>query len=89
LDLFIAFVFLLFPVVALFVGLFLEEIADAVETRYYRDDPELRPISFSAGLLTGARFFLVVLGLNLLCSCPSISYSRALIFCCSMQLTVI
>ncbi len=66
LGIIVAFVFLLFPVAALFVGLFLEEIADAVEARHYPGDPRGKEASLSAGLLTGIRFFLVVLGLNIL-----------------------
>jgi len=66
LGLVVAFIFLLFPVAALFVGLFLEEVADAVEDRHYPNDPKGKSASFAAGLVTGLRFFLVVLGLNLL-----------------------
>lgn len=62
----VAFIFLLFPVAALFVGLFLEEVADAVEDKHYPDDPKAREASFTAGLITGLRFFAVVLGLNML-----------------------
>lgn len=56
----------LFPaVVTMFVGLFLETIARAVEDRHYRDRPPARQQSFAAMLGTGLRFGAVALFLNL------------------------
>ena len=64
-GLILSFFFLLFPVAALFVGLFLEEIADAVEARYYAQDGAADGPGLVAGLVTGLRFFAVVVLLNL------------------------
>lgn len=66
----VAFIFLLFaifPAVAtLFVGLFLDEIAGAVEARHYPDDPPGQETSVRNSLLLGVRFTLAVIGLNIL-----------------------
>ncbi len=59
--------FLLFPTVAtLVVGLFLEEIASAVEARYYPNDPPGRSPGVGISLRLSLRFTLVALLLNLL-----------------------
>lgn len=62
----IASIFLMIPVAALFVGLFLEDIVEAVERRHY---PDLVPTS-SPGLLANldnaVRFALVLIAANLL-----------------------
>lgn len=58
---------LLFPAVAsLFVSLFLEEIVDAVEARYYPNDPPARPVALSTTVAVSLRFTGVTLALNLL-----------------------
>ncbi len=58
---------LLFPAVAsFFVGLFLEEIAVAVEERHYPDDPPARPVPVSTATAVSLRFAGVTLVLNLL-----------------------
>jgi len=54
------------PVAALFASLFLEDIADAVEERFYPADPKPPGVSFWTALWTGLRLFFWVLLLNLL-----------------------
>lgn len=56
--------FLMFPVAALFVGLFLEEIADAVEARYYPGLPPPMETSIAEGLIRGVKFTLVLIAAN-------------------------
>lgn len=57
----------LFPaVVTIFVGLFLDDVAAAVEARYYPDRPPARRQGLIALLATGLRFGAVALFLNLL-----------------------
>jgi uncharacterized protein involved in cysteine biosynthesis len=59
--------FLFFPIIAtLFVSLFLEEIAQAVESRHYPDDPPGRSPKVSTSFLLSLRFTLIALLLNLL-----------------------
>lgn len=58
--------FLMFPVAALFVGLFLDEIADAVEARHYPDLPEPRRQSWGEVLSQSFEFMLVLIGANVL-----------------------
>lgn len=56
--------FLMIPVAALFIGLFLDEIADAVEARYYPGLPRPRRTGWIEGLLSGLRFALVFMLVN-------------------------
>ena len=58
--------FLIVPVTALVAGLFLDEIAAAVEERYYPMDKVGRELPFGRTVAYSVRFALVVLGLNLL-----------------------
>lgn len=59
--------FLLFPaVVALCVGFFLDEVAEAVERRWYPADSPGRELSMATTLKEGALFGALALGLNLL-----------------------
>lgn len=58
--------FLMFPVAALFVGLFLDEIADAVEARHYTHLPDPRRQSFGEVLSQSFEFMLVLVGANVL-----------------------
>ena len=62
----VASIFLMIPVAALFVGLFLEEIAAAVEARHYPDLPTPRPAGIVDNLLAALRFTGVVIAVNLL-----------------------
>lgn len=58
---------LLFPaVMTAAVGLFLDDIADAVERRHYPDQPHGRPLPFWPALGGSVRFLCVVIGVNLL-----------------------
>ncbi len=58
--------FLMFPVAAVFVNLFLDEIADAVEARHYPDLAAPRRLGLGEEIRGAAWFGLVVVGVNLL-----------------------
>ena len=62
--------FLMIPVAALFVGVFLEDVADAVEARHYPNKGAPRKISLSETLSSALRFFGVIVGVNLLALIP-------------------
>jgi CysZ protein len=57
--------FLMAPVTALFAGLFLDDIADLVERKHYSRDPAGSPMPVAQAVLTGLRFGLLVLAVNL------------------------
>ena len=57
---------LMFPVAAVFVGFFLDEIAEAVERRHYPHLPPARTVGWIPGLLSALRFGGVVVLANLL-----------------------
>ena len=57
--------FLMFPVAALFVGLFLDEIADAVEARHYASLPEARRQSWGEILSQSIEFMFILIGANI------------------------
>src|SRR5690606_17595211 len=58
---------LLFPaVMTAAIGLFLDDIADAVERRYYPHEARGQPLAFWPALWGSVRFLLVVIGVNLL-----------------------
>ena len=59
-------VVLMFPVAAVFVGLFLEDIADAVEAKHYPQLGEPRRQSWGEILTHALEFALVLIGANLL-----------------------
>jgi uncharacterized protein involved in cysteine biosynthesis len=59
-------VFLMVPVASAFMGIFLEQVADAVEDRHYPRLPPARSIGLAEGIADGARFLGVVIGVNLL-----------------------
>jgi CysZ protein len=56
--------FLAAPVTALFAGLYLDRIAGIVEARHYAKDKPGRPLPAMQALLTGLRFGLLVLAVN-------------------------
>lgn len=57
----------LFPaVMTAALGLFIDDIADAVELRHYPQDPRGRPLPFWPALWGSLRFLGLVLGINLL-----------------------
>ena len=66
LGLVIGSVFLILPVSAIFVGLFLDRVAEAVEVKHYADGPKGRSQPFWPGVWTGLRFALVLVGVNIL-----------------------
>jgi CysZ protein len=58
---------LLFPIFfGMMVGLFLDEVADAVEARHYPELGVARGTPIWSGLWSGVKFLLLMLGLNLL-----------------------
>ncbi|MBL1437936.1 MAG: EI24 domain-containing protein [Rhodobacteraceae bacterium] len=59
-------VFLMFPVAAVFLGFFLEEIADAVEAKHYPNLPKVQPLSFGAVMGDSLRFLMIMIVANLL-----------------------
>ena len=66
LGVFAALFFLIAPVTAVFAGLFLDEIAQAVEQRDYPSDRPGAPLSASKSMLIALQFGLLVLLVNLL-----------------------
>lgn len=58
--------FLMFPVATVFIGLFLDEIADAVEGKHYPYLPAPRRQSMGEALSQGFEFMLVLIGANIL-----------------------
>ena len=58
--------FVMFPVAGLFVGLFLDRIAGAVEARHYSYLPPAREISLSETIWDGIKLALLILVANLL-----------------------
>ncbi|MEO0361943.1 MAG: EI24 domain-containing protein, partial [Pseudomonadota bacterium] len=58
-------IFLMFPVAAIFVSLFLDEIADAVERRHYPHLPEPRRQTLGEVLTQGIEFSMVLIGANI------------------------
>lgn len=56
--------FMMFPVAALFIGFFLDEIADAVEARHYPHLPEPRRQTWGEILVQSAEFTLTLIGAN-------------------------
>ena len=62
----VASAFMMFPVAGLFVGLFLDRIAGAVEARHYSHLPPARDIPFSEALWDGIKLALMILVANLL-----------------------
>lgn len=56
--------FLVAPVVALFAGLFLDEIADVVERTHYPLDPVGRPLPIVRAIVTALQFLGVVILVN-------------------------
>ena len=58
--------FLLAPVTSVFAGLFLDDVADAVEREFYPDDPPGRPLPLGRSIAITARFLALVVGANLL-----------------------
>lgn len=62
----IAFSILLFPVASLFAGIFLDDIAEAVEERHYPDRRATREQPISEAIVTALKFTGVLIVLNIL-----------------------
>ena len=58
-------IFLMIPVASAFTGLFLEDVADAVEDRHYPDLPPATPLTLAEGLRQSVNFLGVVIAVNL------------------------
>jgi uncharacterized protein involved in cysteine biosynthesis len=58
-------VFLMVPVASAFTSIFLDDVADAVEDRYFPDLPQAPRASLSDSLLDGAKFLGVIVAANL------------------------
>jgi len=58
-------VFLMVPVASAITGLFLDDVAEAVEDKHYPHLPRVPRTSFSAGLLEGINFLGVLVAANL------------------------
>ncbi|MFN3955231.1 MAG: EI24 domain-containing protein [Pararhodobacter sp.] len=59
-------VFLMAPVASAFTGLFLDDVADAVEARHYPQLPRAPRATLWVTLTDSARYFALLIGLNLL-----------------------
>jgi len=59
-------VFLMTPVASAFTGVFLDDVADAVESRHYAHLPAAPRAGLWVTLTDGARYFGILVGLNLL-----------------------
>lgn len=59
-------VFLMVPVASAFTGLFLDEVADAVEARHFPDLPPGQRTPFGPALMDSLRYFGLLVALNLL-----------------------
>lgn len=59
-------VFLMMPVASLFTGLFLEDVAQAVEDRHYPHLPPVPRLKLVDGLIDSVNFFAVLLAVNAL-----------------------
>ncbi len=59
-------VFLMVPVASAFTGLFLEDVADAVEDRHYPNLPPATALPWAEGLRQSVNFLGVVIAVNLL-----------------------
>lgn len=58
-------IFLMVPVASAFTGLFLEDVADAVEDRHYPQLPPATPLSLAEGLRQSVNFLGLVIAVNL------------------------
>lgn len=61
----LASIFLMVPVASAFIGIFLDQIADAVEDRHYPALPPARSVGLVEGLADAAKFLAVLIGVNL------------------------
>ena len=66
LGMFVLAIFLMAPVSAFFAGFYLDRVAEMVERAHYPHDRPGRPLPFAQAVLTGIRFGLLVLVINIL-----------------------
>jgi len=59
-------IFLMFPVAMVFIGFFLEEIADAVERRFYPELPPVPRLGIAAIMGEAIRFLMIMIVANIL-----------------------
>lgn len=59
-------VFLMVPVASAFTGLFLEDVAQAVEDRHYPGQPHVARVPFVDSLVETVNFFALLVGVNVL-----------------------
>jgi uncharacterized protein involved in cysteine biosynthesis len=59
-------VFLMMPVASAFTGLFLEDVADAVEDRHYPQLPPAKPVRIYDALIDSVNFFGAIVAVNVL-----------------------
>jgi CysZ protein len=65
LALIVAFFFLMAPVVAMFAGIFLDDVAARVEALHYPRDAAGQPLPMPRAIVIGLRFAVIVLAVNL------------------------
>lgn len=65
-GLFAGMFFLLLPITSLVATFFIDEIAEAVEEKYYPDDPAGREMPVIQGLVIAVKYTVVVVGVNIL-----------------------
>ena len=65
LVLFVAFFFLMAPVMAVFAGLFLNDVASRVEAAHYPADPPGTPMAGGRAIMMSVQFAIVVVAVNL------------------------
>lgn len=58
--------FLMFPIASLIIGLFLEEISDAVEARYYPELPAVTRLNFMSVMIDALKFVGIMIFANIL-----------------------
>ncbi|MEC9344387.1 MAG: sulfate transporter family protein [Pseudomonadota bacterium] len=63
-GMFVGMIFLIGPVSAAFAGIFLDDVAAAVEARHYPADPPGEPMAILPGIVLSAKFLAVVAAAN-------------------------
>jgi len=61
----VASIFLMVPVASAFIGIFLDQIADAVEDKHYPGLPAARGVGLAEGLLDSVKFLGLLIAVNL------------------------
>lgn len=61
----VASIFLMVPVASAFIGLFLDQVADAVEAKHYPNRPAVSRVPLSEGILESAKFLGLLIIVNL------------------------